>query len=88
MIIAQKVDGAWQQVSGLITIARLVTAATLNRLDGSSVPVEVDPYPVNEQLDVAKIAGFVALGVWGAEDLALYGLAAGEDLDAIAAANP
>lgn len=76
MTIVRKIDGAWQPVAGVVTLARMVASRVVIYHDGRREEEACEPYPVAEEIDIGKAERLLADGVWSDADLAAYGLRA------------
>ena len=76
MTIVRKIDGAWQPVAGVVTLARMVASRVVIYHDGRREEEACEPYPVAEDIDIGKAERLLADGVWSDYDLGAYGLRA------------
>jgi hypothetical protein len=74
MTIVRQIDGAWTPIRGVQTLKRMVATCTVSYHDGRQLEQACDPYPVAETLDLGKVEQLLAAGLWGAAELAPYGL--------------
>lgn len=74
MTLVHRIDGAWTPIHGVQTLERLVATCTVTYHDGRQAELPCDPYPVAETLDLAKVEQLLADHLWGAAELAQYGL--------------
>lgn len=74
MTLVQQIDGVWMPIRGVQTLERMVATCTVTYHDGRQTEVACDPYPIAETLDLGKVEQLLADGLWGADDLAPYGL--------------
>lgn len=83
MTLVRKVEGEWTPVAGVVDLQRTVATCAIVRhyADGRQEPggeEACEPYTVTEQVNTGKVAALVRDCVWGAEDLAAYGLKVAE----------
>lgn len=75
MAIVKQIDGVWVALTGVQTLQRMASTRTVTYADGRPPEQEdCEPYPVDEQVNISVVARLAGEGIWGAADLAAYGL--------------